>query len=229
MNTWIKVARFQLADRLSYTALPWGILGVNFAIWYVLAGSFGGGGAQVPAYSVCAIYVVYLFVGMFSMFRSLPFAFALGVSRRAYYSGTVLLAAGLSAIYGLLLTLLKVLEEVSDGWGVGLHFFRVSYILSGPWYLTWLTSFIGLTLMFLYGMWIGLVFRRWGLLATMSFATAQVAAALIGVIIVSSSHAWGSVGHFFTAISAAGFTGLLAALAAVLLAGGYATMRRVTV
>ena len=81
MNTWIKVARFQLADRLSYTALPWGILAVNFAIWYVLAGSFGGGGAQVPAYSVCAIYVVYLFVGMFSIFRSLPFAFALGVSR----------------------------------------------------------------------------------------------------------------------------------------------------
>ena len=70
----------------------------------MLAGSFGGGGAQVPAYSVCAIYVVYLFVGMFSMFRSLPFAFALGVSRRSYYGGTVLLAAGLAAIYGLLLT-----------------------------------------------------------------------------------------------------------------------------
>ena len=97
-----------------------------------------------------------------------------------------------------------MLEEVSHGWGVGLHFFRVSYILSGPWYLTWLTSFIVLTLMFLYGMWIGLVFRRWGLLATLAFATAQVSAALIGVITVSSSHAWGSVGHFFTTLSAAG-------------------------
>lgn len=112
---------------------------------------------------------------------------------------------------------------------MGLHFFRVAYILSGPWYLTWLTSFIGLTLMFGYGMLFGLLYRRWGLLATLAFAAAQVTAALIGVIIVSSSHAWASVGHFFTALSAAGLTGLLAALAAVLLAGGYATMRRVTV
>jgi hypothetical protein len=229
MNTWIKVARFQLADRLSYTAVPWGILVVNFAIWYVIAGSFGGGGTQVLSYNVCVIYVVYFFVGMFSMFRSLPFAFALGVSRRAYYCGTVLLAAGLSAIYGLLLTLLKVLEEVSGGWGVGLHFFRVAYILSGPWYQTWLTSFVGLTLIFLYGMWFGLVQRRWGLLGTLTFACTQVAAVLIGVITVSSSHDWTSVGHFFTALSPAGLTGLLAALTAVLLAGGYATMRRVTV
>lgn len=93
MNTWIKVARFQLADALSYTVLPWGVLGINFAVWYVIAGSFGGGGAQVPTYNTGVIYAVYFFVGMFAMFGSLPFALALGVGRRAYYSGTVLLAA----------------------------------------------------------------------------------------------------------------------------------------
>ena len=27
---------------------------------------------------------------------------------------------------------------------MGLHFFRVPYLLHGPWYLTWLTSFVGL-------------------------------------------------------------------------------------
>jgi hypothetical protein len=37
-----------------------------------------------------------------------------------------------------------------------LRFFRVTCILPGPWYLTWLTSFAGLALMFVYGMWIGL-------------------------------------------------------------------------
>ena len=221
--------RFQMADGLAYTALPWGVLGINFLIWYIIAGSFGGGGAQIPAYSVCAIYLVNYFVGMFTIFRSLPFAFALGVSRRSYYSGTVLLGAGLAAIYGLLLTLLKVLEEVSDGWGVGLHFFRVSYILAGPWYLTWLTSFVGLTLMFMYGMSFGVVWRRWRLAGILAFSCTQVAALLIWVITVSSSHAWTGVGHFFTSLSAAGFTGLLAGATALLVAGGYGAMRRVTV
>lgn len=229
MNTWIKVARFQSADGLSFTALPWGILGLNFVIWYVLAGSFGGGGAQISAYSVSAIYIVWFFIGMFAMFRSLPFAFALGLSRRSYYIGTVLLAVGLAAIFGLLLTLLQVLEEVSDGWGVGLHFFRVHYILAGPWYLTWLTSFVGLTLMFLWGMSFGLVWRRWRLAGIMAYSGTQVVALIIWVITVSSSHAWSSVGHFFSTFSAADFTGLLAGVTALLVAGGYGAMRRVTV
>ena len=42
-------------------------------------------------------------------------------------------------------------------------------------------------------------------------------------------HAWPGTGRFFTALSAAGLTGLLAALAVALLAGGYATIRRATI
>ena len=36
----------------------------------------------------------------------------------------------------------------------------VPYILAGPWYLTWLTSSVLLILMFIYGMWFGIVYRR---------------------------------------------------------------------
>ena len=49
------------------------------------------------------------------------------------------------------------------------------------------------------------------------------------MIIGTDAHAWPAIGHFFTTISAAGLTGLLAAVAVMLLAGGYATIRRVTV
>lgn len=45
MTTWIKVARFHLADRLSYTVLPWGVLAFDFAVWLILAASAGGGGS----------------------------------------------------------------------------------------------------------------------------------------------------------------------------------------
>lgn len=188
MTTWIKVARFHLADRLSYTALPWGVLAINLAIYLAIAaGANKGGSVQIPSANLAAIYLFFFIAGILSIGRSLPFAFALGVGRRSYYAGTALLAVSLAAADGLALAVLHVIEQATGGWGVHLHFFRVAYILAGPWYLSWLTSFVGLALMFIYGMWFGLVYRRWDL------------------------------------------TGLLAALAVVLLAAGYATVRRVTV
>ena len=230
MTTWIKVARFHLADRLSYTALPWGVLAINLAIYLAIAaGANKGGSVQIPSANLGAIYLFFFIAGVLSIGRSLPFAFALGVGRRSYYAGTALLAVSLAAVYGLALAVLHVIEQATGGWGVGLHFFRVAYILAGPWYLSWLTSFVGLALMFIYGMWFGLVYRRWdltGLLATIAALGIVLAA---GVVITSHAHAWPAIGRFFTTVSAAGLTGLLAALAVVLLAAGYATMRRVTV
>jgi len=230
MTTWIKVARFHLADRLSYTALPWGVLAFDFMVWLLIAAGAGGGGSvQIPTGALAAIYVFFFIVGVLSIGRSLPFAFALGVGRRSYYAGTALLAVSLAAVYGLALAVLQVIEQATGGWGAGLHFFRVAYILPGPWYLTWLTSFVGLALMFVYGMWFGLVYRRWNLLGLLAFSAAQVSAALALVIISTRARAWPAIGHFFTTLSGAGLTGLLAALAVMLLAGGYATVRRVTV
>jgi hypothetical protein len=227
-STLVKVARFHLADRLSYTALPWGVLAVNFAI-YLAGTASAGGGAQIPSANLAAIYLFFFLAGMLSIGRSLPFAFALGVGRRSYYAGTALLAVSLAAIYGLALAVLQVIEQATGGWGVGLHFFRVAYIVPGPWYLTWLTSFVLLALLFIYGMWFGLVYRRWNLLGLLAIVAALAVVLAAGVVITSHAHAWPAIGRFFTTLSAAGLTGLLAVLAVALLAGGYATMRRVTV
>jgi hypothetical protein len=229
-STVVKVARLHLVDRFSFTGLPWVILAFDFLVGLVIAASLGGSRTTpVPTGALAAIYVIFLIVGALTIFRSLPFALALGVSRRSYYAGTALMAVCLAAVYGLALAVLQVLERVTGGWGVGLRFFRVAYILPGPWYLTWLTSFVGLALMFVYGMWIGLVYRRWNLPGLLAFTGAQVIAALLLVVIGTSAHAWTAIGHFFTTISAAGLTGLLAALTVALLAGGFVTIRRVTV
>src|ERR1039457_5610836 len=150
MTTWIKVARFHLADRLSYTALPWGVLSINLAIYLAIAaGANKGGSVQIPSANLGAIYLFFFIAGVLSIGRSLPFAFALGVGRRSYYAGTALLAVSLAAADGLALAVLHVIEQATGGWGVHLHFFRVAYILAGPWYLSWLTSFVGLALMFI--------------------------------------------------------------------------------
>ncbi len=229
-STVVKVARYHLVDRFSYTAFPWVILAFAFALVLTITASLSPAPGHVySSGALSSIFIFFSFMGALSMIRSLPFAFAIGVSRRAYYAGTVLLAVALGAVYGLALAVLQVIERATDGWGMGLHFFQVAYILDGPWYLTWLTSFTGLALLFVYGMWLGLVYRRWNLIGLLAFGGAQVTVVGAGVVAATRADAWPALGRFFTTLAASGFTGLLAALAIVLLTGGYATMRRVAV
>ena len=220
MSTWINVARYHLVNRLSYVLLPWALLAFVFAVNLIIGVAEGAG--PNPTKALAAIYVYFFAIGAFSISRSLPFGLALGVSRRSYYIGTAGLALTLAVIYGLALTGLQALERATGDWGVSLHFFQVSYILAGPWYLTWLTSLTGLVLLFTYGMWFGLVHRRWGGTGLIVFVVGQITVVLAVELTSGRNHAWPT-------LSAAGLTGVLAAVAAVLLAGGYAVIRRVRV
>ena len=223
MSTWLNVARYQLTDRYVVLIAPWLILALNFlADW---PGRQGQAAYSGPA----AIYVVLIVTGALAIARQLPFALALGVSRRSFYAGTALLTGALAAVYGLGLTVLQLIERGTGGWGLNLHFFRVPYLLAGPWYLSWLTSFVGLGLMLAWGMWFGIVYRRWNLAGLLSFITVQVLALTAVLLIIGGARDWHRVGHFFTTLTIGALTGLLAALTVALLAGGYATVRRVTV
>jgi hypothetical protein len=228
MKTLVNVARYHLVDRMTYLALPWGIMAFSFLVNWVIAawlpapqGDYTGG--------LVTIYAFLLVCGALSMTRSLPFGLMLGVSRRGYYLGTALLVVVLGVVYGLGLTVLQAVERATGGWGAGLHFFRVPWIMDGPWYQTWLTSFVLLVLFFLYGMWYGLVYRRWNLVGLVAFIAAQVLAALVVIVAVSTTHNWAAVGHFLTTLTALALTGVLAALAAALGLGGLTTIRRVTI
>jgi hypothetical protein len=178
---------------------------------------------------LAAIFVIGFVLGLQSVARSLPFGLTLGLSRRSYYVGTGLLALVLAAVVGVVVTVGQAIERTTGGWGISMGFFRVPFILSGPWYLTWLTSFVILTLLFVYGMWFGLVYRRWGLVGLVAFTAGQVTVLVIGALATTWTGAWHDIGHFFTTLSASGLTGLLAALAVVLFAGGFTTMRRLAV
>jgi hypothetical protein len=228
MSTWIKVARYQLTDRYVFVTGPWFILALNFLITAVLVGDWPGRDGHATYSGPAAIYVFLIVTGALGIARQLPFALALGVSRRSFYAGTALLGVALAAVYGLALTVLQLIERGTGGWGLNMYFFRVPYLLAGPWYLSWLTSFTGLALMFAWGMWFGIVYRRWNLAGLLSFIAVQVLA-VTAVLLIIGTHGWSGVGRVFTTLTIGGLTGLLAALAVALLAGGYATTRRVTV
>ncbi len=178
MNTLVKVARYHLVDRLIFVAMPWGIMAFSFLVNVVVAGTVPTGPHGLYTGGLATIYVFLLLCGALIMTRSLPFGLMLGISRRSYYLGTALLVLTLGVVYGLALTLLQAVERATGGWGLSLHFFRIPWILDGPWYETWLTSFVLLVAFFLYGMWYGLVFRRWNVAGLVAFVAAQILVAL---------------------------------------------------
>ena len=231
MNTWMKVARYQLTDRYVTLISPWMILAMVFVINLVIFSNTPAAGHGQPRYTgaLSAIFIVLIVNGALSISRQLPFALALGVSRRSFYAGTALLAGALAVGYALVLTILQLIERGTGGWGLNLHFFRTPYLLSGPWYLSWLTEFVGLALMLAWGMWFGIVYRRWNLIGLFSFLGVQVVVLTAVLLIIGAAHAWHGVATFFTTLTIEGLTGLLAALTVLLLAGGYATVRRLAV
>ena len=244
MRTWSDVARYHLVMPWLVVGMPWAIMAFSFVVNLVIFALVpvghhdvltSHGVVQVASAAhnytgaVAIVYIFFFVIGVNSIGRSLPFGLALGVSRRSFYTGTALLGVALAVADGLALTALQAIERATGGWGVQMGFFRVPYLLDGPWYLTWLTSFVGLTLLFVYGMWFGIVYRRWGLIGTIAFTAAQVTVLLAASLLVSWAHGWTGVHHFFTALTAAGLTGLLAVLALALLAGGQITLRRATI
>ncbi len=226
MNTPVKVARYHLVFPFILVIAPWAILAFTFVVNLIPTIIRGG---PNPTKALAAIFAMMVFAGVLSMTRSLPFALALGASRRSYYLGTVALVVALAVIYGLAIAGLQALERATGGWGVSMYYFEPHYFLTGAWYLTWLSSFVGLVLLFLYGTWFGLAYRRWDTIGLLGFVFGQIILALTAIFIIGGDHAWHRVGHFFTTLTAAGLTGVLAALAAVLFAGGLALVRRVTV
>lgn len=219
MRNLINVARYHLVDPWRTVATPWAVLAFVFVFNLVIT-IFQGG--PNPTKALAAIYAVFAIFGVMSIVRRFPFGLALGVSRRSYYASTAVLALVLGALDGLVLAVLEEIERATGGWDVGMHFFQVGYLFVGPWYLTWLTSFVCLSFAFVWGMCVGAVSRRWDAPGLIVFAIVEGVLVFVGTRI-------GSVDHFFTHLSATGLTGVLAVSTLLLFAVGNAVMRRLSV
>jgi hypothetical protein len=227
MNTAVKVARYYLVRPANYLALPL-IIVFTFAI---AAGTVGRSRGHGTAGFLFSFVIYFAILGMQTIGRSLPFGLTLGATRRSFYSGTALLGVVLALVSGLVLTVLQAIERATGGWGLSLHFFRVPYLLNGPWYATLLTSAVVLFALFVYGMWYGIVHHRWGVPGILAFIAAQALVVTAGVVTgtFENGYAGSAAGGSFAGLSALGLTGVIAALAVLVLAGGQATIRHATV
>jgi hypothetical protein len=223
----LSVARYLLLDPVTYLVLPWAWSAFAFGLdVFIIELTPAGNGGDHWVGGLTAVFVVVFVLGVQAVARALPFGLALGVSRRTYFLGATTLAAALAACFGGLVAIGQALERATGGWGIRMAYFRVPGVLDGAWWQSWLTASTAFLLLFAYGMWYGLVHRRNGLPGTVLFAAAQAVALALLAAIVTWTRTWPDLGHFFATDAV---PAVLAGLAAVLIGGGLATVRRLAV
>jgi hypothetical protein len=229
MKTLVNVARLPRLDWLNSIAVPWGALTLSWAINMVIFASIPSANGGGHTGGLATLFAFMLAIGAVTTVRFLPFGLVVGLSRRMYYFGTLTFVVSTGLLYAAILTGLNLLESETDGWGIQLHFFRIPWLLDGPWYRTFLTTFVLLVATFMIGAMLGIVYQRFRLIGLTVFLALVAIALTIVALVITWDHDWHSFGHFVSGLTALGLTGWLALFVAVLGVGEYATIRRATV
>jgi hypothetical protein len=211
-----RVVKLHFANPWTTITFPWIILGVifiaNVAVWSIIYWSTLGDSnrsdvADRMQYSGASfwIFVYMLVVAIQAINITFPFALGYGVTRRDYYLGTALNFVILAAIYGAGLTVLGLMERLTNGWGFGGRMFTAPYF-GDNWLQNFYIFFVGMLFFFFVGSLFGAVFVRWKSTG-ITFLLFGLGALGVGILALSAfTNSWSAIGNFF---AAAGLVGSL--------------------
>lgn len=226
----LNVARLHLVAWPSVLGWPWAILASSLLINLAI---FAAIGDQVPDKSVTgglvSIYIVVMIACGQAITQTFPFAMGLSVTRKAFYAATSLLVVSQAIGFAIMLFLLKLVEDATDGWGMNLRFFGIQGVAQSNALLQILVYAVPFAVFGFVGVFSGVVFKRWGLngVFTLGLATLLVFGGLIALI--TWQREWGAVGRWLVDQSTVSLIAGWPALLAALLAGaGYLAIRRAT-
>jgi hypothetical protein len=231
MNQALAVVRLQLVNWRFGLGIPLGILALVLVINLVLFGSIGD---AIPpdgraTGGVLSLYITFGVGYLQTMTQLFTFALGLSVTRRAFYAGVVLLVVVEALGFGAVLLLLKLVEQTTGGWGMGLKFFTLDFLTVADPALQWLVFTVPLLAFAALGVFAGVVFKRWGQTGVyvMTIAVAVVLAA--ATVLITWRGWWPEVGGWFAGQPIASlFAGYPLVLALLLGAGGWLAIRRAT-
>ncbi|WP_396655983.1 hypothetical protein [Microbacterium sp.] len=234
MNRTLAVARMQLVNKQTFIWVPLLIIAgafvVSWLIYFIITSAMGDAPARGQGFNGASQAALWYFlvIGVQAMSLTFPFSQAMSVTRRTFYLGTGLLAAGTGAVLATLYTLLAVPELATGGWGVGSYMFAVPWVTDGAWYEGWLFFFAVTLLVFVLGFWVATIYKRFGstVLTTLLMGLALAIVALIAL--VTWQGWWGNVGAWFAAQTPLTMALWMLALTVALGISSYGTLRRAT-
>jgi len=236
-NRVLAVFKLHFVNPVTVAWMPLGIYGLIFAmnwlIWLIISVSASDGGdgmSEGTTWSGASmfIFVWLLVIAVQAMNRTFHFALGFGATRRDYYLGTlaalVLSAAGWAILFGIL----GMIEDATDGWGLGGHMFASVYFGDdGPLARTWYVFLLMLFFTAL-GLVAGSLFVRWRTLGLIAFFAVFGLLVIGGIAWIALTNSWAAVGSFFVTLGFAGSYPLLLVPIAIGALLGYVALRRAT-
>ncbi|EID54375.1 hypothetical protein [Saccharomonospora xinjiangensis] len=221
----VRVARIQLVNVFSVLVLPMLIVALVLVGNIVLSGAFASGGFATGG--LFALYATMLVAHLQTMTQMFPFALGLSVTRKEFFGATTMVVSGQAAIYGVLLTMGKLVEEATGGWGVELTFLALPFLSHDNVFLQFLAYTAPLVALSFLGVWIGIVFKRWGQYGVWALGV-SLGAVVVGLaLIVNWQDWWDELGRFLSSQPAIALQAGYPMVITLLLAGvSYLTMRR---
>jgi len=229
MNRLQRVARVQLTNWAQLLTWPVMILSISFLFNLAFFASMGDNMAAENRATggIVSIYIMQIIMCSLALSQVFSFAVGLNVTRRTFYLAQSLVVICQSLLYGVLLYVLDVVEQLTNGWGIHMTYFSLGTAVDGYSPLSIVIYTVPMVLCSYVGLFYGVVSKRWG---NAGVIWASVLAGVVlgtTVVLVTISDAWPSVGSWLQGqnglVLAAGWTLLpLVALAG----GGYALLRR---
>jgi len=122
-------------------------------------------------------------LGFTSMSHYFPLALGMGLTRREFATGLSIVFLGYSSALAVVITIGKIIEAATDGFGLHIRFFDVFYTGTGPAWQTLIQSFLLIVAVLFLGAAITAAFLRFG---QPFLWISAIVLALIGLAIVAA-------------------------------------------
>lgn len=228
MNAVRTVVKMHTRGKLIWLFGPWMVLMIQFLgtlIVVLIILLFGG---KTPFYpgGLIAICAIMFYAGIVTLNDTFPFALGFGVRRTDYVLGTTAMAVEVSAVTAVLWLLCSLLESMTGGWGVELHYFHLPYFNDGSLIEQFWVYFVVLANMYFLGFVIGSIYRRFGGAGTLIFFLIVFLLISIFWLVWTYLRWWGAFFHWFSQFTAFELAFLLLPLTAFYLLVSYLLLRR---
>lgn len=199
MTRVLKAVRLQYTNASGYFWVP-AMIAVSASVVVILIAAIIS--VDEPIYSGAANAPIWFFAtaGIQSVTLTLPFALALGVTRREYSAATLLSAVGAAGSLAIFAMLLGWGEHLTGGWFLGAYVFYLPWFWSQGPLATWLVfTFISVVL-FQIAFGYTLVYKRYGMVAMVLMTVALVLALLVPIWLATANKWWPGVWEWILAL-----------------------------
>lgn len=229
MSRILTVVRIQLVGWQSTVGWTWGLLALIFAVNYVIFRSIAGVEDDPKTGALVSIYIVMFVTSINWITQLFPFTMALSVIRRTFFLASSLLLVVQSVVFGVLLFLCRLVEEATDGWGLGLQFFGLGFMDQHNPVMQILVYAVPFITLGYLGIFLALFYKRFGVFGMYALTAGTVLALAALALAATWLELWADLGRWLgDQPTAALLVGWPAVFAALLAGASFLAIRRAT-